>query len=59
MTIVLSTHDLRLARRCARGSSCCRAAAILAEGPPAEVLTPALIGQLFDVDAGRARRPLL
>ena len=51
ITILLSTHDLRFA-----ASVCTRVillsyGRILADGPPAGVLTPALVGRLFDVDA--------
>ena len=51
MTIVLTTHDLRFARamcteivRLARGR-------LLASGPPARVLTPARLSELFEIDA--------
>ncbi len=50
ISILLSTHDLRFA-----ASVCTRlvrltAGHILAEGPPADVLTPARVGALFGVD---------
>ena len=49
ITILLSTHDLRFAATVCTRIVLLSAGRILAEGPPAEVLTPALVGRLFDV----------
>jgi iron complex transport system ATP-binding protein len=49
ITIVLSTHDLRFAASLCTRIVLLSAGQILALGSPAEVLTPALVGRLFDV----------
>ena len=54
ITIVLSTHDLRLARSVCKRLVLLSRGRVIANGPAAEVLTPALIGQLFDIDAAAA-----
>jgi iron complex transport system ATP-binding protein len=54
LTIVLSTHDLRLARAVCKRLVLLSRGRVIANGPTAEVLTPALIGQLFDIDAAVA-----
>ena len=58
LTIVLSTHDLRLAKAVCTHVVLLSRGRVLADGPVANVLTPALIGQLFDVDPAVAA-PLL
>jgi len=58
LTIVLSTHDLRLAKAVCTHVVLLSRGRVLADGPVASVLTPALIGQLFDVDPAVAA-PLL
>jgi iron complex transport system ATP-binding protein len=58
ITIVLSTHDLRLARAVCTRAVLLSRGRVLAGGSALEVLTPKLIGQLFDVDAAVAA-PLL
>jgi iron complex transport system ATP-binding protein len=50
LTVVLSTHDLRLARAVCTRLVLLSAGGVLADGPPAEVLTPARVGQLYDLD---------
>jgi iron complex transport system ATP-binding protein len=54
LTIVLSTHDLRLARALCTRLILLAAGRILADGPPAAVLTPALVGQLYGIAADQA-----
>jgi iron complex transport system ATP-binding protein len=49
MTIVLSTHDLRFAAALCTRVVLLSSGRILAEGAPRDVLTPALVGQLFGV----------
>ena len=58
IAILLSTHDLRFAAATCTRLVLLRAGLILAEGPPAQVLTPALVGDLFDV-APRLVAPIL
>jgi len=50
ITILLSTHDLRLAAKVCTRVLLLSRGRLLADGPPADVLTPALVGELFDVD---------
>jgi ABC-type cobalamin/Fe3+-siderophores transport system ATPase subunit len=54
LTIVLSTHDLRLARAVCTRLVLLSRGRVIANGPTEEVLTPTLIGQLFDIDAAVA-----
>jgi iron complex transport system ATP-binding protein len=49
LTILLSTHDLRFASSMCTRIVLLSAGRILAQGTPREVLTPDLIGRLFDV----------
>jgi iron complex transport system ATP-binding protein len=58
LTIVLSTHDLRLAKAVCTHVVLLSRGRVLADGAAAKVLTPPLIGQLFDVDPAVAA-PLL
>ena len=58
LTILLSTHDLRFAASICTRIVLLSAGRILAHGTPREVLTPALIGQLFDVPPAMAE-PIL
>ena len=58
LTIVLSTHDLRLAKAVCTHVVLLSRGRVLADGAAARVLTPPLIGQLFDVDPAVAA-PLL
>lgn len=50
ITIVLSTHDLRFAASVCSEVVLLSRGRVLAQGPTSGVLTPALAGQLFDVD---------
>lgn len=49
ITIVLSTHDLRFAASLCTRIVLLSAGQILAQGSPADALTPALVGRLFEV----------
>jgi iron complex transport system ATP-binding protein len=49
IAILLSTHDLRFAAATCTRLVLLQSGRILADGPPAQVLTPALVGDLFDV----------
>jgi iron complex transport system ATP-binding protein len=49
LTILLSTHDLRFAATLCTRVVLLSAGRILAQGAPSEVLTPDLVGRLFDV----------
>jgi iron complex transport system ATP-binding protein len=49
ITILLSTHDLRFAASVCTRIILLAAGRILADGPPADVLTPALVGRLFEI----------
>ena len=49
LTIVLSSHDLRFAASICTRIVLLSSGRILAQGPPRDVLTPELIGTLFDV----------
>lgn len=51
ITIMLSTHDLRLARALCTRLVLLSAGRVLAEGGPAEVLTPSLVGSLYGISA--------
>jgi iron complex transport system ATP-binding protein len=54
LTVILSTHDLRLARALCTHLVLLSAGRVLAEGPPADVLTPALVGRLYGIGADQA-----
>ena len=58
IAILLSTHDLRFAAATCTRLVLLRSGRILAEGSPAQVLTPTLVGDLFDV-APRLVAPIL
>lgn len=49
IAILLSTHDLRFAAATCTRLVLLQSGRILAEGPPQHTLTPALVGELFDV----------
>jgi iron complex transport system ATP-binding protein len=51
ITVVLSTHDLRFAASLCTRIVLLAAGRILAQGRPADVLTPELVGRVFDVPA--------
>ncbi|MCC7008033.1 MAG: ABC transporter ATP-binding protein [Acidobacteria bacterium] len=50
LTMLLSTHDLGLARSIATHAVLLARGRVLAEGPPAAVLTADLVGRLYDLD---------
>jgi iron complex transport system ATP-binding protein len=50
ITVLLSTHDLRFAAALCNRIVLLAQGRVLAQGTPAEVLTPVLVGRLFDVD---------
>jgi len=54
ITVLLSTHDLRFAAALCNRIVLLAQGRVLAQGTPAEVLTPALVGRLFDVDPALA-----
>jgi iron complex transport system ATP-binding protein len=54
ITILLSTHDLRFAASLCTRIVLLSAGRILAQGRPADVLTPELVGKVFDVPADLA-----
>ena len=57
LTVVVVTHDLNLAARyCPRLVVLC-CGAIAADGPPASVLTPSLLRDVYEVDAEVRRDP--
>jgi iron complex transport system ATP-binding protein len=58
LTILLSTHDLRFAAALCTRIILLANGRILAQGPPSEVLTPDLVGRLFDVP-GELAAPIL
>jgi iron complex transport system ATP-binding protein len=58
VTVVLSTHDLRFAASVCTHLVLLSGGQVLAEGPPADVLTPDLVGGLYGIDAAVAA-PLL
>lgn len=56
-TVVMVLHDLGLAARYADTLVAMRDGQVTAAGPPREVVTPALVRQLYDVDADILRAP--
>jgi iron complex transport system ATP-binding protein len=52
--VVLSTHDLRLVASVCTWVVLLSNGRLLSEGPPREMLTPALIGELYDIGAEAA-----
>jgi iron complex transport system ATP-binding protein len=53
--VAVALHDLNLARRFATDAVLLRGGAVVAAGPAADVLTPAAVGEVFDVDVSVAR----
>ena len=51
MTVLLSTHDLRLARAVCTDLVLLSAGQVLAHGAPADAMTPDLIGRLYGIDS--------
>ena len=58
ITVLLSTHDLRLVSRLCDWTILLSQGRILAEGTPTETLVPELVGTLYDIDSDVAA-PLL
>ncbi len=58
VTVLLSTHDLRWAAALCSSLVLLSHGHVLAQGPPATVLTPARAGELYEIDAALAG-PLL
>lgn len=54
VTIVLTTHDLRFAASLCTRVLLLSKGRLLAEGPPAGVLTPSRISELYEIEAGVA-----
>jgi iron complex transport system ATP-binding protein len=54
ITILVSTHDLRFAAAVCTSIVLLARGRVLAQGPPRDVLTPALVGQVFEVDERQA-----
>ena len=50
-TVVMVLHDLNMAARYAQRLIAMRAGRIIAQGPPREVLTEALLREVFELDA--------
>ena len=50
VTIVLTTHDLRFAASVCTRVILLSKGRVIAEGPPADVLTPSRIGELYEID---------
>ena len=57
LTVVTSSHDLNLAARYGSRLLVLDRGRLVAEGPPAAVLTPALIRQVYETDARIERDP--
>jgi iron complex transport system ATP-binding protein len=52
MTVLLSTHDLRFAASVCQHVVLLSRGRVLAQGTPAETLTPSLVSTLYDIEAG-------
>ena len=50
-TVVMVMHDLNLATRYADHLIAMKRGKVIAEGPPEQIVTPDLIGTVFDIDA--------
>ena len=57
MTIVSVTHDVNLAARYARRMIAVLAGALVADGPPEDVLTPQHLYDIFEITAAVLKRP--
>jgi iron complex transport system ATP-binding protein len=53
--VAVALHDLNLARRFATDAALLRDGRVVAAGPAAAVLTPAAVGEVFDVEVSVAR----
>ena len=58
LTVVTVSHDLNLAARQARRLVLLQQGRIVADGPPAEVLTPARLREVYEADAEVMRDPV-
>jgi len=57
-TILLALHDLNLAAAFCDSLVVLHAGRVIAAGPPEQVLTPALLRQVYGVDATLLRHPI-
>ena len=57
MTIISVTHDINLAARYARRMIAIRDGRMAADGPPAAILTPETMHDIFEVRTSIVRRP--
>jgi iron complex transport system ATP-binding protein len=57
-TVVMVMHDLNLATRYADHLIAMKRGKVIAEGPPAEIVTPDLIRQVFDIEANVMMDPV-
>ena len=57
LTIISVTHDVNLAARYARRMIAVRSGTFVADGPPAEVLTPQHLYDIFEITAAVLERP--
>jgi iron complex transport system ATP-binding protein len=53
--VAMALHDLNLARRFATDAALLRGGTVVAAGPVTDVLTPAAVGRVFDVEVAIAR----
>jgi iron complex transport system ATP-binding protein len=51
LTVIISTHDLRLTTRLCTWAVLLTNGQVLAEGPPGEILVPSMISKVYDIDA--------
>jgi iron complex transport system ATP-binding protein len=58
LTVVTVSHDLNLAARQARRLVLLQHGRIVADGPPADVLTPARLREVYETDAEVMRDPV-
>jgi iron complex transport system ATP-binding protein len=54
LTVVISTHDLKLAARLCTWTVLLASGQIFAEGRPEDILTPSMISQVHEIDPGLA-----
>jgi iron complex transport system ATP-binding protein len=55
LTVLVSTHDLRLASRLCTWTVLLSQGRVVAEGPPHETLVPSLVSKVYDIDPALAR----
>lgn len=56
-TVLLAPHDLNLAAYCCDRPHVLREGEVAASGPPAEVLTPSLLADVYGVVGGESVHP--